>query len=154
MIAKVKFSIKGKDLSYNLDIEKLDRNYDDEKYAYWVVSDDAGVHEVNINKADDGSFKSSGTIYTWFTKAKFEDGRDPDTVTDVTYTFANDEGEEQDPLKEEVTVYCYGEAETTTRGDAITKYYNFSISCEGAERDRYLSILAQLLRGDAECYDE
>ena len=57
-------------------------------------------------------------------------------------------------LAERVTVTCYGEKESITREQAIDKYYDAMIYCEGSERDRYMAIYCQLIEGLAEVSDE
>ena len=60
---------------FELDTNKLDRNYDDEDYAYWIVKDKRGyMHEININKDKDGHFLMDGMDYVWFDYGDFEDG--------------------------------------------------------------------------------
>lgn len=50
-------------------------------------------------------------------------------------------------LAEQVTVTCYRKTETMTREQAIDKYYEGMMCCEGSERDRYTNIYCQLMDG-------
>lgn len=56
-------------------------------------------------------------------------------------------------LKEVVTVICYGRMEHMTREQAIDKYYEGMVCCEGCERDRYTEIYCQLAEGKKICMD-
>jgi hypothetical protein len=53
-----------------------------------------------------------------------------------------------------VRITCYGETEEMDRGDAILMYFDCMKHSEGCERERYTSILIQLLDGENDCYDE
>ena len=91
MKVKTSIVIKGGPVVFSLDTTRLDRNYSDENYAYWIEQDKFGFfHEVNINKTDDGEFKSTGIVNTWFDLGRFEDATDPDCVSDVTFVFYDD----------------------------------------------------------------
>lgn len=46
-----------------------------------------------------------------------------------------------------MTVTCYRKTETMTREQAIDKYYEGMMCCEGSERDRYTNIYCQLMDG-------
>jgi len=50
-------------------------------------------------------------------------------------------------LQEKVKVTCYNKTETMTRGEAIDKFYEGMLCCEGSEGERYTSIYCQLLEG-------
>ena len=52
-----------------------------------------------------------------------------------------------------VVITCYGQQEIMDRGLAIQKYLDCLINSEGAERDRYVNIYYQLVRGAKEAYD-
>lgn len=54
-----------------------------------------------------------------------------------------------DPVK----VTCYGQTKTWERSDAIKFYLDGVRFCEGAERERYLSIYLQLIDGAKEAFD-
>ena len=73
MKLKMKLYIELELTVFELDTEKLDRNYDDEPYAYWIVKDKHGyIHEININKDEDGEFLLTGVDYVWFHYSSFE----------------------------------------------------------------------------------
>jgi len=50
-------------------------------------------------------------------------------------------------LARQVTVTCYGKKETMTRKEALDKYYEGMMCCEGSERDRYVTVYCQLMEG-------
>lgn len=50
-------------------------------------------------------------------------------------------------LAEQVTVTCYRQKETMTREQAIDKYYEGMMCCEGSEGERYKTIYCQLMEG-------
>ena len=52
-----------------------------------------------------------------------------------------------------VKITCYGKTETMTRSKAKSFYLDCMMNSEGSERDRYVSIYTQLMRGCTECYD-
>ena len=56
-------------------------------------------------------------------------------------------------LKEQVNVTCYNKKETMTREDAINKYYEGMMCCEGSEGERYRTIYCQLMEGLTNVYD-
>jgi len=91
MIVKTNLFVSGTFQPQTFDTRFLDRNYDDEWYAYWIFTDENGnIHEVNIDKnVSDGFFKNSGTDKIWFSYGDFVDGRDPDTVSDLTFMFCD-----------------------------------------------------------------
>lgn len=53
-----------------------------------------------------------------------------------------------------VVVTCYGRQEVLERRDALAKYKEGILCCEGAERDRYVNIYFQLMDGAREASDE
>ena len=53
-----------------------------------------------------------------------------------------------------VVVTCYGQKKTWERKDALNFFLEAMMVCEGAERDRYVAIYYQLLRGAKEARDE
>lgn len=53
-----------------------------------------------------------------------------------------------------VTITCYNETKTWFRDDALAFYQAGVESCDGAERQRYMNIVSQLLRGETECSDQ
>lgn len=64
---------------FALNTDELDRNYEDENYAYWIVQDFYGyVHEINIDKDESGEFLLTGRDNIWFNMDDFEDGHDAD----------------------------------------------------------------------------
>ena len=75
MTLKLELYIELEFTEFELDTNKLDRNYDDEDYAYWIVKDKRGyMHEINIYKDEDGNFLMDGMDYVWFDCGDFEDG--------------------------------------------------------------------------------
>ena len=75
MTLKLELYIELEFTEFELDTNKLDRNYDDEDYAYWIVKDKHGyMHEINIYKDEDGNFLMDGMDYVWFDCGDFEDG--------------------------------------------------------------------------------
>lgn len=56
-------------------------------------------------------------------------------------------------LRQQVTVTCYGQKETMNREEAIDKYYEGMIVCDGSEAERYQSIYCQLMDGETEVSD-
>lgn len=59
----------------------------------------------------------------------------------------------RDKKSDIVTVTCYGQRETMERSDALSKYKEGILCCEGAERERYVNIYFQLLDGAREAFD-
>lgn len=56
-------------------------------------------------------------------------------------------------MQDFVTIICYGQPEIMRRDDAIDKYYEGMMCCEGSERDRYCNIYFQLMEGKKVCVD-
>ncbi len=57
-------------------------------------------------------------------------------------------------LAQQVTVTCYGHKETMTREQAIDKYYEGMMVCDGSEAERYQTIYCQLMEGFRQVSDE
>lgn len=57
-------------------------------------------------------------------------------------------------LKQKVKIICYRQMEIMTREEAINKYEEGMMCCEGSERDRYTNIYCQLISGMKTCSDE
>lgn len=55
--------------------------------------------------------------------------------------------------KEIVTIICYGQKEIMPRQQAIEKYREGYMVCEGSEQERYAAIYFQLIEGKDICYD-
>lgn len=55
--------------------------------------------------------------------------------------------------KEMVTITCYNQKETMTRGKAIAKYFDAMCNTEGSEQERYVHIYQMLMEGATNCYD-
>ena len=54
-----------------------------------------------------------------------------------------------------VTITCYGKTQKwEDKKDAAHFYWGCMIGSEGAERDRYVNILSQLIAGETDCRDE
>ena len=49
---------------------------------------------------------------------------------------------------------CYRQKETMTRKEAIDKYYEGMMCCEGGEGERYQTIYCQLMEGLTNVSDE
>lgn len=56
-------------------------------------------------------------------------------------------------FKDPVYVTCYGKRKAWERKDALEYFLEAMHSCEGAERDRYVTIYYQLARGAKEARD-
>ena len=56
-------------------------------------------------------------------------------------------------MQDFVTIICYGQPEIMRRDEAIDKYYEGMMFCEGSERDRYTEIYCQLMEGNKVCTD-
>ena len=52
-----------------------------------------------------------------------------------------------------VTIQCYNQIEKMKRKDAILKYYEAMVCCEGSEAERYTNIYCQLIAGETVCND-
>lgn len=59
----------------------------------------------------------------------------------------------EEKLSEQVMVTCYSDTEILTRRDALDKYFECTIMCQGCEAERYFNILIQLIEGHIQCYD-
>ena len=57
-------------------------------------------------------------------------------------------------LQEKVSVTCYNNTETMTRGEAIDEFYEGMMCCEGSEAERYTTIYFQLMEGLTEVSDK
>ena len=91
MKVKMELYIELQHRVFELDTNELDRNYDDEPYAYWIVKDDFGyMHEINIDKDDDGNFLLTGMDYVWFDYGDFEDGVLADVKEAIYFTKIED----------------------------------------------------------------
>ena len=89
MTLKLELYIELEFTEFELDTNKLDRNYDDEDYAYWIVKDKRGyMHEININKDKDGNFLMDGMDYVWFDYGDFEDGAPADVEEHIEFKVA------------------------------------------------------------------
>ena len=54
---------------------------------------------------------------------------------------------------DKVTITCYGRKESLLRADAIRKYQEGMMCCEGSERERYTNIYIQLISGQENIKD-
>ena len=52
-----------------------------------------------------------------------------------------------------VTITCYGVTKKMNRKDAIEKYLEGMMCCDGSERERYTNIYCQLIAGETVCND-
>ena len=57
-------------------------------------------------------------------------------------------------MNDTVTVICYNKKETMSRKEAIKKYEEGMLCCEGSERDRYTNVYLDLISGKTVCTDE
>ena len=55
---------------------------------------------------------------------------------------------------DKVTVICYGQSKEWDRWEAIDFFKEGAAVCDGAEWDRYTTILLKLLAGETVCPDE
>lgn len=89
MIVYTEFKYGGKTYNFTLDTERLDRNYNDEPYAYWVVVEkNIRFFEVNILKTAevDGDFTNKGYVKCYDSIDKFDNDEPTETI-DVTFIF-------------------------------------------------------------------
>lgn len=82
------------DYTYNfgLDTEKLDRNYNDEPYGYWIAEERCGkIFEINIIKTHevDGDFTNDGYVKCYDNLSDYLDDEPTETI-DVTFIFLTD----------------------------------------------------------------
>lgn len=57
-------------------------------------------------------------------------------------------------MNESVKIICYRRLETMKRKDAIDKYFEAMMECEGSEAERYKNIYCQLMLGEKTASDE
>ena len=57
-------------------------------------------------------------------------------------------------MEEMVNITCYNKTERMTRTDAIEKYTDAMVRCEGSEMQRYATILNGLFSGYTNIRDE
>ena len=89
MIVITKFNYGDYIYNFRLDTERLDRNYNDEPYAYWVVVEkNIRFFEVNILKTAevDGDFTNKGYVKCYDSIDKFDNDEPTETI-DVTFIF-------------------------------------------------------------------
>ena len=55
--------------------------------------------------------------------------------------------------KDIVTIICYGQVEKMEREQALDKYFDCMMMCEGSEGERYKNIYCQLKQGEKVCVD-
>lgn len=87
MILTTTFTAFGKSILLVADTDKIDRNYNDESYAYWVVEDQEDpekVYEVNIWK-ENGEFTTSGMVYAFANRENFEYAGDADEEIEISF---------------------------------------------------------------------
>ena len=51
-------------------------------------------------------------------------------------------------------IYCYGRLERMTRKEAIDKYFEGMMECDGSEAERYKRIYCQLMLGSKKVTDQ
>lgn len=89
MIVTTTFNYGDYIYNFRLDTEKLDRNYNDEPYAYWIVVEkNIRLFEVNILKTAevDGDFTNVGYVKCYDSIDKFDNDEPTETI-DVTFIF-------------------------------------------------------------------
>ena len=86
MKKNVSFEMFGVRYDMTFDTNEIDRNYDDETYAYWVIERNGKFFEVNIWKDDNGNFTDSGKVYGFSDRGNFENAGDADEEVDVKFT--------------------------------------------------------------------
>lgn len=96
MRLRLEFDIELRHMVFYLDTDALDRNYDDENYAYWIRNDAFGyVHEIHIDKDERGCLLLTGVDNIWKCKEDFEDGRDCYTTERITFIEIDDMTEKE-----------------------------------------------------------
>ena len=83
MTFRTSFIMFGSRYEFLLDTESIDRNYDDEFYAYWIVERDGKYFEVNIWKDDNGNFTNDGKVYGYNDHESFCNGNEPNEETEI-----------------------------------------------------------------------
>ena len=71
MILETTITAFGETFKVNLDTEKLDRNYDDEDYAYWILEHSGHYFEINVWKENE-TFTTEGKAYAYINLESFE----------------------------------------------------------------------------------
>ena len=85
MLLDTFFTAFNEEVHVTVNTKDLDRNYDDEEYAYWIVERNGHYYEVNIWKDEDGNFTNNGKVYAFADYGKFEDAGEPDEECDITF---------------------------------------------------------------------
>ena len=88
MKIKAQFEYRGKRYTYTREEEKLDRNYNDEPYAYFFeTTPENELFEINILKTQevDGVLTESGYVNIF----KDTEALDPEERIEATITFEN-----------------------------------------------------------------
>lgn len=82
-----KFTMFGKQYSFLLNTDKLDRNYSDENYAYWVFEHDGHYFEINIwkDKEIDGEFTTNGKVYGFIDYENLMEAGDCDEEKEISF---------------------------------------------------------------------
>ncbi len=88
MILRTKVTLNNETLFFDLDTNKLDKNCEDECYAYWIVKDKFGYfHEINVWKDEDFSFTNKGKDYIYYNEELFEEAMDANVEISLQFTF-------------------------------------------------------------------
>ena len=70
MIYNVQFTYEGMEYNYALDTDELDRNFEDESTAYWLIHP---LFEINIYRNEDtGELTTEGYVKPYATEDDFE----------------------------------------------------------------------------------
>lgn len=86
MVLKTTAKFSRETYEFLLDTNKLDRNYNDEPYAYWIVERGNWVFEINILKTQevDGNLTNEGYVKRYIDIDAFDEDEPLDTA-DVTF---------------------------------------------------------------------
>ena len=86
MLLLAKFYYDGFNYVFPLDTKRLDRNYDDEDYAYWLKTSAGRFFEINIHKTQevDGEFTDKGWVKCYKTEQDFFDD-EYSIILDLTF---------------------------------------------------------------------
>lgn len=81
MKVRTKFRAFNRTYIFNLDTDKLDRNYGDEGYGYWIKERDGYFFEIDIYKKWDKEdncerFTDEGLVIMYANQGDFEDARE------------------------------------------------------------------------------
>lgn len=84
MLLHTTITALGETFTATVDTEKIDRNYNDEEYAYWIIEHLGHYYEVNIWKQN-GVFTNKGKAYAFDNIGKFEEAGNPDDECELVF---------------------------------------------------------------------